>query len=244
MSNFFKDRPKTNLVIDAIMLVLLMAMTGMGLLIKLVLVHGEKRNIVYGNDVDLLFLGLTRHQWGSIHLILSLTFIALLLLHIILHWKMIKGIFEKMLSGKGARTAVALVLLVVALFFALVPFFVKPEIVPFERKRFNERPVIQHSSIVSDQQSKELRAEPAMINEKTDTVHKGGNHEHSHEAIEVYGYMTLREVSDRYALSVNELADIIDVPADQADETIGRLKRRYGFEMEQLRDVIIKIKGD
>ena len=92
--NWCKDKSKLNLVIDAIMLVLLMAIAGLGFLIKYVLVPGYKRNALYQGDVELYFMGLTRHEWGSIHLWLSYVFLALMILHIFFHWKMITCIFR------------------------------------------------------------------------------------------------------------------------------------------------------
>ncbi|MDD2549271.1 MAG: hypothetical protein PHD00_04150, partial [Bacteroidales bacterium] len=71
MNNFIKfcrDRAKINLVVDIILFLLLMGMAGIGFLIKYTLLSGEKRNLLYGKNVNLELLGLDRHQWGTIHL--------------------------------------------------------------------------------------------------------------------------------------------------------------------------------
>jgi hypothetical protein len=64
MKSWSKTKPKLNLVIDAIMFIDLMAVAGLGFLMKYVLLPGYKINEVYGSGVELSFLGLDRHQWG------------------------------------------------------------------------------------------------------------------------------------------------------------------------------------
>lgn len=63
MRNWKKNKTKINLAIDAVMFIVLMAMAGLGFMIKYVLVPGYKRNILYERDLELYFLGLTRHEW-------------------------------------------------------------------------------------------------------------------------------------------------------------------------------------
>jgi len=45
---------------------------------------------------------MTRHEWGAVHFYLAILFVALMVVHIILHWTWIKcyfkslfGLFEK-----------------------------------------------------------------------------------------------------------------------------------------------------
>jgi hypothetical protein len=58
-------KSKLNLIIDALLLVCMAAITGIGLLMKNVLVPGYKRWDIYGRNVELYFWGLDRHQWGT-----------------------------------------------------------------------------------------------------------------------------------------------------------------------------------
>jgi hypothetical protein len=83
------NKLKLNLVIDLIMFLVMMAVAGIGFMIKYVLVPGSERNEIYGKGVELFYWGLDRHQWGNIHLILSLILLFLLLLHIFFHWNQI-----------------------------------------------------------------------------------------------------------------------------------------------------------
>ncbi|MGE4587225.1 MAG: DUF4405 domain-containing protein [Mangrovibacterium sp.] len=121
------------------MLLLLTPLAGIGFLIKYILIPGIQRNERYGGDVELEFWGLTRHQWGSVHLIISIIFLVLLLVHILLHWKMIVRIFGRMVPNKTLR-AIAATLITGAGFLLLAfPLFVKPEIVTKESLHRNRK---------------------------------------------------------------------------------------------------------
>jgi len=121
-------KPKWNLVIDIFLFVWMMAMTGVGFLLKYVLVPGFKRNELYGRGRELFFWGMDRHQWGSIHFALALLFSALLVLHIILHWNMIIGIYKRMVPHTTLRVSLSVFLIVIAVLLAVAPFFINPTV--------------------------------------------------------------------------------------------------------------------
>ncbi len=50
------------------MFLCMMAIVGIGMLIKFILLPGKEAAVVYGRKVDLLLFGLDRHAWGTIHL--------------------------------------------------------------------------------------------------------------------------------------------------------------------------------
>jgi len=122
-------KAKINLVIDALLLLCLAAITGIGLLIKFVLVPGSQRWEIYGQNVSLFFVELDRHQWGTIHFIIGLIFLGLLVLHVVLHWQMIVSIYHKLIPNSFARWITALILLVVTIFLFAFPYFVKPQVI-------------------------------------------------------------------------------------------------------------------
>lgn len=120
-----------NLTIDTILLLLLLPMAGIGFIMKSVLLSGAERLAIYGADVELAFWGLTHHEWGTVHLYISLAFMAILLLHIIMHWTAIQIWFRKLLPNKSIRTLIAILAIVAVLLSLLGPFMIKPETVPF-----------------------------------------------------------------------------------------------------------------
>lgn len=121
-------KAKLNLIVDAVLVVSLAGIIGIGLLINYVLIPGTQRWQVYGSDVDLYFWGLDRHEWGAIHYALGLAFAALLVLHVVLHWSMVVRIYRQLIGSRPLRWAG--VILLVAATVVLVGFsaLVQPEV--------------------------------------------------------------------------------------------------------------------
>ncbi|MCW0484912.1 hypothetical protein [Gaoshiqia sediminis] len=68
------------------------------------------------------------------------------------------------------------------------------------------------------------------------------HHRHADPELEISGAMTLSEVSQKYAIPVTKLTEALNVPSNQAGEKIGRLKKRYHFEMDELRSTVTRLK--
>lgn len=128
------DKSKVNLVIDALMFLCVMAMAGIGLLIKFVLLPGKDTWAAYGRKVELFLFGMDRHQWGTIHFIIAFVFLGLLALHILLHWKRILSFSSRLIGSNVARRIIATIIVVVSVFLVVFPLFVKPEVQEPERK--------------------------------------------------------------------------------------------------------------
>jgi len=243
MINWSKDKAKVNLVIDAIMLILLMTIAGLGFLIKYVLLPGYKRNALYDGDIELYYLGLSRHEWGNIHLWLGIVFLAFMILHIILHWKMITCIFRKMICRKSYRIIISTSIGMATIFFAIIPFFLDPEISPFQEKHLNSSSnndfVVGEEIddyLVSSGRSADVNNVESGLHKKQE-IHSHGQHDIE---LEVNGNMTLNEVVEKYSVPLPQLTDALNVPLSQSYERIGRLKRHYGFDMEELRNKILQ----
>ena len=97
------NKAKLNFVIDALMFLCMAAIAGLGFLMKYVLLPGRESTIKYGRRVELSLLGLDRHDWGAIHLYLGFFLLTLLMLHIVLHWQMIPGLFAKLVANSRQR---------------------------------------------------------------------------------------------------------------------------------------------
>ena len=120
-------KSKWNLIIDAVLLLCTAAIVGIGLLMKYVLIAGYQRWEVYNSNVELYFWGMDRHQWGTIHLIIGLVFLGLLVLHIILHWSMIVGIYKCLIPNRLLRYIVMVILIAVTVILLVFSWFVSPE---------------------------------------------------------------------------------------------------------------------
>ncbi len=128
------DKTKVNLVVNAVMFLCVMAITGIGLLMKYVLLPGKEAAAVYGRKVELFLFGMDRHAWGMIHLIIAFVFLGLITLHVVLHWSMMVSIYCRFLRGAVARRTVAITIFIAGVFLAVSPLFVKPEVQEPERK--------------------------------------------------------------------------------------------------------------
>lgn len=246
------NKSKLNLSIDVIMFMVLMAIAGIGFMIKYVLVPGFKRNEIYGNDVDLYFMGLDRHQWGTIHLILSFILLFLLLLHIFFHWNMIISVFKRMVLKRSLRIALATSFIVLSFIFGVTPLFLKPEIRQGTSHQFHQtehvaRNNLQGATSSSRQKIKQTEGEAkdtmALLISKVEqsdskSYQKENYKQNEKHTIEVHGYMTLNEVAEIYDITPKELASCIHIPIEYSNEKLGRLRKKYNFQMEDLRNYI------
>ena len=65
-----------NFSINATMTLCMSAIIGIGFLIKYTLISGQERREIYGRNVELYFIGMDKHQWGMLHLILAFVFLG------------------------------------------------------------------------------------------------------------------------------------------------------------------------
>ena len=121
-------KPILNFTINAIMTLCTSAIIGTGCLLKYTLISGQDRWNIYGHKVELYLLGLDRHQWGMLHLILGFVLMGLLIAHIVFHWKVILNVYKKIIKEPLTKKLVAMVFIIICLLMILTPFFVKPEI--------------------------------------------------------------------------------------------------------------------
>jgi hypothetical protein len=230
MENICKDKSKLNLSIDIIMLLFLLPVAGIGFLIKYVLVPGIQRNSIYGNNVDLEFWGLSRHQWGTVHLILSIVFLFLLILHILLHWRFITCVFKKLVPHKTLRIIITGALTLMGFLCIAFPLLVKPEVIQREPLHQNRAAGITHSS------------EKEMHNSRNNITSNENVIDDLKEKYDINGSMTLEYVARKYNVPINIIAKCIKIPENMSGEKLGRLKKLYAFTMDDIRECIEKYK--
>lgn len=238
---------KLNLVIDIIMFFVMMVVAGIGFMIKYLLIPGFRRNEVYGKDVELYFWELDRHQWGTVHLVFSLFLLFLLILHIVLHWKMICNIFRRMISPRPARRVLAMVFMVACLSIAGLPFLLKPYIAgssPKYRHQTEQEIHENHRGPSAKSHAMDIPAAEVQLANipggKGKVKEKKKNHQHGTRDLNIKGKMTLQQVAVRYNIPAEELAEGINVPAGQSREKLGRLQKQYGFRMSELREIVAR----
>ncbi|HOQ10445.1 MAG TPA: DUF4405 domain-containing protein [Syntrophomonadaceae bacterium] len=120
------SKAKTNLVIDGIMFLTVMALLGTGYVRKYVLLSGSASRQLYGTKVHMYLLGINRDGWATIHLYLGYFLLALVLLHIVVHWKQVKAIFKNLIPHPKWRPLFIFLFISLSLFLALFPFLITP----------------------------------------------------------------------------------------------------------------------
>ena len=68
------------ILLDALLFVNVTSVAAIGLILGFVVPSGQ------GPEGSKFFMGLHRHDWGDIHLVLSLVMLGLLILHVWLNW--------------------------------------------------------------------------------------------------------------------------------------------------------------
>jgi len=241
------------------MFLCLAAMAGIGLMMKYVLVPGKDRVLIYGRNVELYFLNLDRHQWGTVHLIVSFTMLSLLAVHIILHWKAVINQFKSWVVIKSLRRIFTVFFIIICFVLVYFPVRISPEVEDFEGGRgrlYQERFNIEAPESVEHETTMEQVVEPEKeIVETSDEQIQATEvepeestlpeeHKEHDTTIDVQGYMTLKEVADTYQVPVSHLKSKLEIPYSISEnERLGRLRRTYGFTMSDVQDIIIAYKN-
>ncbi len=133
------SRPNMNLAIDLVAFMLAIGMVATGFVLEYTLPPGSGRIGTEGFGAPpggwrrpiVLLWGMSRHEWGNVHFWLAIGLLAVLSLHLFLHWKwvvcMVKG---RPAEGSGIRVALAFLGLVGLLALALAPFLSSTTRVP------------------------------------------------------------------------------------------------------------------
>ncbi len=124
------NRTHWNALIDSLALIAFVLLASTGLLLSFQLPPGSGGREMLGaghgageKPITVLW-GLTRHEWGEFHYWFSLAIMAILTVHLLLHWKWIQCLFKP--SGarqySGTRLTLGIVGLVMLIVLAFAPF--------------------------------------------------------------------------------------------------------------------------
>ena len=233
------------LLIDLLMFLFLSLMAGLGLMIKYVLVPGSKRWDIYGRNVDLSFLGMDRHGWGTVHLICAIFFVAMLVLHIILHWKTLVAYVCKIVKTKTEANILIITFVFLLFFLIIFPFMIDLKVTELGdgRDRFLHGTEQQHIPAAARREqniSSGTAMEPSeAVTEKPEKGNQDLEHHDIDPDIEVFGSMSLINVSIKYNVPVSHILREMDLPsAISGNEQLGKLRRTYGFKMSDIELII------
>ncbi|MFO7865570.1 MAG: DUF4405 domain-containing protein [Candidatus Aminicenantes bacterium] len=252
---------KSNLkyVVDLAMFLCVTGVAGIGILMGFFLAEGPTVR-----EQDKYFLSLHRHQWGEIHLCLSVVFTFLIILHLFLNWKWVKCKTRDLFRSGWKIVLIAaavLALLIPLIFWAFFPKY-PPEY--FDYGRGGRRSLGTVPSQIQPQDDPARKEEPPRQEESArplserprgnaqtpprdeEAEHKEmlvhGRLETGPEGIVLHGQMTMQDVISQTGIPYEKIAAALDLPYRiPLQESLGRLRRRYGFTMVELRDTIEKI---
>lgn len=250
-------------LVDILMFLSMIGIILLGLLMAFAMKSGPMVN-----ESEKYFLGLHRHQWGNIHLFLSLFFIGMLALHLILEWSWIKGKSQKLFKARWKRAL--LILTVIAIIIPFIFWIFTPKY-PVEYKEFGRSMgrgrILQpeeatDSSVLPAQREtqprdmtadkpapppsspgQQLQTKPGSVEEEQHQPKKvSGWQEATTSEIVITGRMTLREVETNTGIPAEKILSGMSLPQNLSrDEPLGRMRRLHGFTLPQMREVIANL---
>ncbi len=151
---------------------------------------------------------------------------------------------------KGAlRISLVFVLLFAGVLLVVFPFMVNPKVtnidagygrMHLEGKLSNpdSSTVVSSDDIISTDGKPDKIPESESEGEEVHNKRKKQREELKAE-IEVKGYMTLKEISEKYDVQADQIKKRIGIPlSTQNNEKLGRLRQRYGFTMIDVSEAI------
>lgn len=193
--------PTRNLIVDGFAFIGFLLLITTGVLMRYVLPPGSgRRTGIWGLD---------RHGWGDLHFWIAVAFLAILALHLVLHWKWLVAVVRgRPREGSGVRVGLGLMGLVSVVALALAPL-----LSPVERIAGGG---------------------------------PGGGFatRGEHDRRNVRGDMTLRELEIESGVPARHVIRELGLPEDASHHLqLGRMRRLYGFTMEELRRIVDDYRG-
>jgi hypothetical protein len=230
-------------LVDALLFICLGGMTLIGILLGLVIPAGP-----VSSESAKYFLALHRHQWGNIHAYLSIGFVVLIIVHIVLNWKWITAKTSQIFRRKAAPiliSAVSVPFLVLVVFWAATPKdaeqYREYGIETVERGRPHKISAEDKVPLAEDTPGRpEYAAEVESRDEPARRQDAPGEEDHGAVgSVVISGRQTLYDIERATGLPARSIADRLGLPSSASlNETLGRLRRLYGFEIQEVREVV------
>lgn len=201
-------RTATNFAVDAAAFAAFVLLVATGLVERYLLPPGTGR--------FQSLAGMNRHEWGEVHFWIAMVLMIALAAHIVLHWNWIVCVVRgRRTEASGYRIALGVVGLLGLLGLSAAPFLAPVEQTGEPGRRQNRDAREQGPS----------DAPPADGGETS--------------SVRIRGSMTLADVEQISKVPVDRILQQLGLPPDvPRDETLGRLRRTYGFEMSDVRRIV------
>lgn len=233
-------------LVDALLFVCLIGMAFIGVLLGLIISEGP-----VSSGSSKYFLGLHRHQWGDIHAYLSIAFVVLMIVHMVLSWKWIKAKTRQIFKRQATPALIAIGALpfaVLLLFWVWTPkdadLFRSYGAGAGESQRSQwvqpreTLPPPEEGVRQDDLRNAEKPAAPAVEPEQF----REEKHHAQVGSITITGQYTLRDLENATGIPVLTIARGLELPERvPMNETLGRPRRIYGFEIQDVRDLVARL---
>ncbi|MFW6108507.1 MAG: DUF4405 domain-containing protein [bacterium] len=249
------SKHRLHLVVNVVSYVVLAALVGTGLIMAYRLPPGTGGR--HSGEPALTLLGRSRHEWGDVHWALAIAFIALMVLHVVLHWKWVTNAFGALAGarkpkGPGAGTGGTVLLVVLGLVAGAV--IAAPLLIGVEREESVGRG--QRERVGAGARKGEAAPGQKAGTANSPAVERGpgrrkpgagaGAREgrgHGESDSAIRGRNTLAEAAQAAGVPVQRLIAALELPAHTDPQTrLGHLRRERGFEMHEVRDVVERLK--
>ncbi len=205
-------------LVDTILFLCIVGIVFIGFLIGLVIPRGP-----LAPESAKYFLGLHRHQWGNIHLYLSIAFTGFIIIHLIFSWNWIKSKARKVFKK---RWGTALILTVIASILVLFLFWSLYPRIPGAYEDYG-----RGAGRKAKQQ--QLSEEAYPITEERILYEDGSVY------IAITGQTTLKQAEKATGIPAKKIVAELGLPSKVSmDETFGGLRKKYPFDLQRVRDVI------
>ncbi len=207
-------------LVDTLLFICIVSMAFIGFLLGLVIPKGPK-----AAETAKYFLGLHRHQWGNFHFYLSISFVILVVIHLIFSWNWIKGKASQLFKK---RWGTALIFTVIVPLLVLFLFWIFYPRVPGAYEDYG---------IGAGRRVKEKAMQETLTPEEEKIFP-----EESGDYIVITGRMTLYDIERETGIPAQTIADKLGLPYHAPlGETLGRLRKRYLFTMQEVRDAVASL---
>lgn len=234
-------RNKLHLLVNVLAYLVMVALTATGLLMYYRLPPGSG---------SMGILGYSRHQWGTIHFCLALGLVALVALHVALHWKWVTNTLGSLVRSRGVKRAGAGAggaALLLALGLAGAGVIAAPWLLPV-----GAGSACDHEG--EGGQGKGYRGAKAAsacdtctdgVCPTTATTPKAGASDVEPGRGGIKGSTTLAEVAAEAGVSFERIVAELKLPAGTSPvETLGHLRQQHGFSMQDVRALVARLKRE
>lgn len=246
------NKNRMNLLIDLLAYCAFAGLAATGLLLAYRLPSGSGAAAV---------LGLTRHEWGSVHFYLAAGLLVLMIAHVVLHWRWVTNTFGALLAARAPRrpgaglggTLALLALGAVTAVLLAAPWLLAVEGAGSRRGEGRGRAAHQGGGRGASAERERTAAGPqapddAASADPTPRERGAGRRAEGGQGSgerrnDIRGNMTLAEAAAAAGADLPRLLAALQLPADTPGiARLGHLRQEHGFTMEDVRGAAARLK--